>query len=304
MKNSSEVLNSKQSDKTGESSQSSDSSSKWSIFEKLAGKYDTQERDRVNKVKEEIEQDPGQYGAYYGLPSEKRKSLERERIDTPPSTLRKIGRLALDSLGIHSARSEKRRRGEAISIALDEHKKGYEDNEKYQQEQRQKYQRQEEERQRQKEEEQRQKEDGQFIEAMEDWRTHKKEYFQQQREQELNEERLNEALLTTDTLEEAVSSSDPRVEKTEKEYNGKTIPVYTLREFPFDGMLVSNIGYKDVNQGGGRLATTLINDPSLWMTNEEQTEDLVRKHGHGAVLQQRPGRRYHNLQLQYSLAAL
>lgn len=162
MKNSSEVLNSKQSDKTGESSQSSDSSSKWSIFEKLAGKYDTQERDRVDKVKKEIEQDLGQYEAYYGTPSEKRKSLERERIDTPPSTLRKIGRLALDSLGIHSARSEKRRRGEAISIALNEHKKDYEDNEKYQQEQLQKRQRQEEEeRQRQEKEEQRQKKEEQ-----------------------------------------------------------------------------------------------------------------------------------------------
>lgn len=97
-------------EKTGVSSKS-EASSKWSILEKMADKYDAGERGRIDQMKDNLSQD--QFG--------ESSRYRYEQIDIPPSTLRKIGRLALDRLGIHFARSETRRRREAMAVAVQEY---------------------------------------------------------------------------------------------------------------------------------------------------------------------------------------
>lgn len=90
------------------------SGSKWSILESLAGKYDAAERGRVDQLKDNLRQDLQD-------PSSESSRYRYEQISAPPSTLRKIGRLALDRLGIHFARSETRRRREAMAVAVQEY---------------------------------------------------------------------------------------------------------------------------------------------------------------------------------------
>ena len=87
------------------------SGSKWSILKKMANKYDAVERSRIERLKDDLAQDPFSESSKY----------RHEQIDVPPSTLRRIGRLALDRLGIHFRRSETRRRREAMAVAIREH---------------------------------------------------------------------------------------------------------------------------------------------------------------------------------------
>ncbi len=87
------------------------SGSKWSILESLANKYDATEHGRVNRLKDNLRQDPFGESSRY----------KYEQINVPPSTLRKIGRLASDRLGIHFSRSETRRNREAMATAVREY---------------------------------------------------------------------------------------------------------------------------------------------------------------------------------------
>lgn len=81
----------------------------WSILEKLAGKYDGQERSRVDRIKEDIRNDRNH------------SSYEEKQLDVSPSRIRKLGRIAMDSLGIRSRKSEERREREAVAVALREY---------------------------------------------------------------------------------------------------------------------------------------------------------------------------------------
>ena len=143
-------------------------SSKWSILEKMADKYDAGERGRIDQMKDNLSQD--QFG--------ESSRYRYEQIDIPPSTLRKIGRLALDRLGIHFARSETRRRREAMAIAVKEYDKEVEqtylEQERRQEEIRKGIKKEREESELAKARKEREDTQRELIKAMEEYRTNKK----------------------------------------------------------------------------------------------------------------------------------
>lgn len=255
-----------------ETSNDSKTSSRWSILEKMADKYDAGERGRINQMKDNLKQDS----------FSETSSYRYEQINAPPSTLRKIGRLALDRLGIHFASSENRRRREAMAVAVKEYDTEQEqeilEHQRHLEEQEIERKRQEAERRRREaerksaEEKEALKKD--LIEGMEQYRNAKHERFQTQREQEETEKYLNHQLLTVDALEEGIISEDPRISKNIINYEDTDIPLYTLNGFPFF-MISHNIGYKSSGTFGSQTGERLRKDPSVWVQNENE----VKKEG-------------------------
>lgn len=262
-------------EKTGVSSKS-EASSKWSILEKMADKYDAGERGRIDQMKDNLSQD--QFG--------ESSRYRYEQIDIPPSTLRKIGRLALDRLGIHFARSETRRRREAMAIAVKEYDKEVEqtylEQERRQEEIRKGIKKEREESELAKARKEREDTQRELIKAMEEYRTNKTKRFQQQRIQELLERNLNSRLLTIDTLEEEVLCKNPEVEKTTRNYQDTEIPVYNLRGLPFS-MLSHDVEYRKVSSGdphhiGIQTSARVVKDPAVWAQSED---GAIREGGFG-----------------------
>lgn len=237
------------------------SGSKWSILESLAGKYDAAERGRVDQLKDNLRQDLQD-------PSSESSRYRYEQISAPPSTLRKIGRLALDRLGIHFSRSETRRNREAMAVAIREY--DTEQKQKELEDQR-RLEEQEAENKRRKAAEEKAAFEKDFVYAMDNYRLRKKMEVRARRTQESVEREFNSELLTVDKLEEEVLAENPEVEKDSIEYNGTEVPVYILKGLPFS-MLSHNIAYKKDGDEGTIGATTsrkLIDDPSIWMQSEE-----------------------------------
>jgi len=263
MKHSPGAPNFEENTSAGESSPSQ-SSSQRSVLEKLADKYNDRERSRIDEARKKINESVG----------DPQLVFHGEKIDTTPSTLRKIGRLAMDCLGIHSAKSEKRRNGEAMSLALNEYsdqiRKDQEENERLTREA------QEREEKRKQEYKKREKEslERDLIRGMDLHRAKKHERFKKQRAQEILEKDLNSRLLTIDTLEDEISGGNPEVEKTQKEYEGKIIPVYTLKGLPFS-MLSHDVEYRKANLGspytiGTETFQKIVEDPSVWAQRESE----------------------------------
>ena len=242
-----------------ETSNDSKTSSRWSILEKMADKYDATERRRIDQMKDNLSQD--QFG--------ESSRYRYEQIDVPPSTLRRIGRLALDRLGIHFGRSETRRRREAMAVAIREY--DTEQKQKELEDQR-RLEEQEAENKRRKAAEEKAAFEKDFVYAMDNYRLRKKMEVRARRTQESVEREFNSELLTVDKLEEEVLAENPEVEKDLIEYNGTEVPVYILKGLPFS-MLSHNIAYKKDGDEGTIGATTsrkLIDDPSIWMQSEEK----------------------------------
>ena len=157
-----------------ETSNDSKTSSRWSILEKMADKYDATERRRIDQMKDNLSQD--QFG--------ESSRYRYEQIDVPPSTLRRIGRLALDRLGIHFRRSETRRRREAMAVAVQEYDAEQEEAQRRLEEQTE-YQRREMEREAARKKASFEKEkasfEKDFVDEMELYRKQKQKRFQIQR---------------------------------------------------------------------------------------------------------------------------
>ena len=242
-------------------------SSKWSILEKMADKYDAGERGRIDQMKDNLSQD--QFG--------ESSRYRYEQIDIPPSTLRKIGRLALDRLGIHFARSETRRRREAMAVAVQEYDAEQEEAQRRLEEQTE-YQRREMEREAARKKASFEKEkasfEKDFVDEMELYRKQKQKRFQIQRIQEIIEQDLNQRLLTVSSLENEVLAGNPEVDKAILSYAGTEVQVYTLRGIPFS--MISHdveyrkVGSKDSNHIGVQTSKRLVEDPGIWAQSESE----------------------------------
>ena len=241
--------------------------SKWSVLEAMANKYDAVERSKIDQIKDDLRGDPYGEGA---------SKIYMEQIGTRPSTLRKIGRLAMDRLGIHFGGSETRRRREAMGVAVKEYDAEQAEERLRLQERLEaaETKRIEEEKHDREAREKREKEDMEqsLIKGMEEYRKGKKERFQKQRIQELLERQVNDRLLTVDALEEEVVSGNPEAERDIRMYDGAEIPIYTLRGLPFS-MLSHNVEYRRINSGnldhiGVQTSAKVVEDPTVWTQDE------------------------------------
>lgn len=239
----------------------------WSILEKLAGKYDSQERARVDRIKLDIEENPWDCSEY-----------ERKQIEVPPTLIRKFGRIAMDALGIHSKRSEERRDREAISVALRER---YDEREArrlafVEEENRRKAEaeRREAEFKAWKEQQERASLERDMSTARDVFEMHRRERFHNQRTQEIAERSLNSRLMTFDRLEEEVLSENPEIGKRSIPYGDGEVPVYDLRGVSFV-MLTHTVDYRSANKPGEIGTETyhkVMDDPAVWSERRDEAE--------------------------------
>ena len=219
--------------------------------------YQEDERSRVDRLKHDIASDPD---------DEILDRYQQERDFRKPSTLRKVGRVALDVMRIHPQSSEQRRDREAMSLAISEH-----DAETKSQGQWRDWVQKKQvvsERLQQEEEDRKEAEalERDMVEAMDVMRQRSHELTTGQRNQEIIEREINSRLLTVDKLEEEVS-------KGVIDYDGAQIPIYYLKGIPFS-MLSHAVDFRRPswqNEGhiGVGTSKALFNDPSIWSKHEE-----------------------------------
>lgn len=245
------------------SPQDEQSNGKWSILEKLAGKYNESERRRVDKMKDTI----GVFGS---------SEYVDKKIDIPPTTARKIGRMAMDLLGIHFPGSEKRRDKEAASIALNEladERAQKEEAERLAEEQRRFEQERIEEEKRRQEQEMLETDMKGARDALD---SQKKQELHNQRAQEILERDLNKKLLKIDDIEDEVIAENPEVGKRTIPYRDKEIVVYDLKGIPFE-MLSHTVDFKlsgnDSNKMGRSTAFQIIANPAEWTKTRDEAEE-------------------------------
>ncbi len=243
--------------------------SKWSILEKVAQKYDSEERTRIDRIKQEIEADP------WG------NIEESEMKQVSPTLLRKLGRVALDSLGIRNKRSERRRNQEASAIAKQELRDEQETKRQtaIAAEQRQKV-----------EAERRAAEyaawqsqmeqaalERDLSEAHDVLSLRKHDRLRNQRAQEMTERSLNSRLLTVNHLEEEVLSKNPEVAKRTIMHEGGNISVYDLKGIPFT-MLTHTVDYRNANKPGEIGTETyraVMENPAIWAEQRSEAEQTT-----------------------------
>ena len=98
---------------TNDQEQVNQSDAPWLAWLNIAlDAYQEDERSRVDRLKHDIASDPD---------NEILDRYQQERDFRKPSTLRKVGRAALDVMRIHPQSSEQRRDREAMSLAISEH---------------------------------------------------------------------------------------------------------------------------------------------------------------------------------------
>ena len=233
------------------------------------------ERERVDKIRTEIEENPWLKETY-----------EQEKIDLPPSKLRKFGRAALDALNIRLGFSEKRRNREAMSIAIGEIDAEQESRrlEELKQEEDKKAELAKQEADRIKAEEEALQEDMEkSVSATEQFR---KDFFRYQRLQETVERNLNSRLLSVETLEEEVLSENPEVAKRSISYEDTEIPIYDLKGLPFS-MLSTTIDYraqiaKNSTVGhdyiGLETSRAIMDNPAIW---DQHLDEAMKTEGFG-----------------------
>jgi|GEM_PF-1285949 len=226
--------------------------------------YQEDERSRVDRLKRDIASDPD---------NETLDRYQQERDSRNPSTLRKVGRVALDVMRIHPQSSEQRRDREAMSLAISEH----DAETKSQRQWRDWVQKKQaaSERLRQEEEDRKEAEalERDMVEAMDVMRQRSHELTIGQRNQEIIEREINSRLLTVDKLEEEVLSGSHEVSKGVIDHDGAQIPIYHLRGIPFS-MLSHAVDFRRPswqNEGhiGVGTSKALFNDPSIWSKHEE-----------------------------------
>lgn len=227
--------------------------------------YQEDERSRVDRLKHDIASDPD---------NETLDRYQQERDFRKPSTLRKVGRVALDVMRIHPQSSEQRRDREAMSLAISEH----DAETKSQRQWRDWVQKKQaaSERLRREEEEDRKEAEAlerDMVEAMDVMRQRSHELTIGQRNQEIIEREINSRLLTVDKLEKEVLSGSHEVSKGVIDYDGAQIPIYHLKGIPFS-MLSHAVDFRRPswqNEGhiGVGTSKVLFDDPSIWSKHEE-----------------------------------
>lgn len=227
--------------------------------------YQEDERSRVDRLKHDIASDPD---------DEILDRYQQERDFRKPSTLRKVGRVALDVMRIHPQSSEQRRDREAMSLAISEH----DAETKSQRQWRDWVQKKQaaSERLRQEEEDRKEAEalERDMVEAMDVMRQRSHELTIGQRNQEIIEREINSHLLTVGKLEEEVLSGSHEVSKGVIDYDGAQIHIYYLKGIPFS-MLSHAVDFRRyawMNKKyitGGGTSKALFDDPSIWSKHEE-----------------------------------
>ena len=229
------------------------------------------ERERVDKIRTEIEENPWL-----------RKTYEQEKIDLPPSKLRKFGRAALDALGIRLGFSEKRRNREAMSVAIGEIDAEQEEQEsrrleELKQEEDKKAELAKQEADRIKAEEEALQEDMEKL--VSGTKKFREDFFRAQRLQEIVERDLNSRLLSVETLEEEVLSENPGVSKRSIPYEDTEIPVYDLKGLPFS-MLSTAIDFKKYGPSslGYQTSRAVMANPAIWC---QRLDEAMKTEGFG-----------------------
>ena len=226
--------------------------------------YQEDERSRVDRLKHNIASDPD---------NETLDRYQQERDSRKPSTLRKVGRMALDVMRIHPQSSEQRRDREAMSLAISEH----DAETKSQRQWRDWVQKKQAMSERLRQEEDRKEAEAlerDMVEAMDVMRQRSHELTIGQRNQEIIEREINSRLLTVDKLEEEVLSGSHEVSKGVIDYVGAQIPIYHLKGIPFS-MLSHAVDFRRyawMNKKyitGGGTSKALFDDPSIWSKHEE-----------------------------------
>lgn len=226
--------------------------------------YQEDERSRVDRLKHNIASDPD---------NETLDRYQQERDFRKPSTLRKVGRMALDVMRIHPQSSEQRRDREAMSLAISEH----DAETKSQRQWRDWVQKKQAMSERLRQEEDRKEAEAlerDMVEAMDVMRQRSHELTIGQRNQEIIEREINSRLLTVDKLEEEVLSGSHEVSKGVIDYDGAQIPIYHLKGIPFS-MLSHAVDFRRyawMNKKyitGGGTSKALFDDPSIWSKHEE-----------------------------------
>lgn len=250
---------------TNDQEQVNQSDAPWLAWLNIAlDAYQEDERSRVDRLKHDIASDPD---------DEILDRYQQERDFRKPSTLRKVGRVALDVMRIHPQSSEQRRDQEAMSLAISEH----DAETKSQRQWRDWVQKKQavSERLRREEEDRKEAEalERDMVEAMDVMRQRSHELTIGQRNQEIIEREINSRLLTVDKLEEEVLSGSHEVNKGVIDYDGAQIPIYHLRGIPFS-MLSHAVDFRRPswqNEGhiGVGTSKVLFDDPSIWSKHEE-----------------------------------
>ena len=244
----------------------------WSVLEKLAGKYDDRERKRIDRKKDELRQ-----AQTVGVMQE----FEREKIDVPPSLVRKIGRLAIDATGLTPKISEERRDREAMSVALREYHEEREDKKRLWDQESQRI-REEQALLDQKiaaEKEQREREalERDMAHARDRLEQHRNSKLHNERAQEIVERDLNNRLLKADMLEEEVLSENPEVGNRMVQFGDTEVPVFDLRGIPYS-MLTHTVDYRQILLNGSSSVfgtetfQKLLENPSVWTERKDEAE--------------------------------
>ena len=250
---------------TNDQGQANQSDAPWLAWLNIAlDAYQEDERSRVDRLKHNIASDPD---------NETLDRYQQERDSRKPSTLRKVGRMALDVMRIHPQSSEQRRDREAMSLAISEH----DAETKSQRQWRDWVQKKQAMSERLRQEEDRKEAEAlerDMVEAMDVMRQRSHELTIGQRNQEIIEREINSRLLTVDKLEEEVLSGSHEVSKGVIDYDGAQIPIYHLKGIPFS-MLSHAVDFRRyawMNKKyitGGGTSKALFDDPSIWSKHEE-----------------------------------
>ncbi len=266
---------------TNDQEQVNQSDAPWLAWLNIAlDAYREDERSRVDRLKRDIASDQD---------NETLDRYQQERDFRKPSTLRKVGRVALDVMRIHPQSSEQRRDREAMSLAISEH----DAETKSQRQWRDWVQKKQaaSERLRQEEEDRKEAEalERDMVEAMDVMRRRSHELTIGQRNQEIIEREINSRLLTVDKLEEEVLSGSHEVSKGVIDYDGAQIPIYYLKGIPFS-MLSHAVDFRrrsweswpeSALSIGGGTSKKLFNDPSIWNRREDDAS-VARSYLHDA----------------------
>lgn len=256
------------SESTHDTTSTAPSGRDWSILTKISRRYDAAERSRVDTYKQKI-LDPNDFDTI---------EYRYEKIDEKPSLMRKVGRLAMDAVGIHPRDSIKRREREAMSTAMNEvDAKVAEETRRQEEEQAAR----EAERERRRAEEQAEAArkdqaafEAEMAEVMQTSARARSDRFREQRIQESAERILNARLLTIDQLDDEILAENPEVGKRTIEQDGITVPVYDLKGLPFT-MLTHAVTYRSSDNAGNQNRTAsenLVKDPSLWAQRQDEAE--------------------------------
>lgn len=265
---------------TNDQEQANQSDAPWLAWLNIAlDAYQEDERSRVDRLKHDIASDPD---------DEILDRYQQERDFRKPSTLRKVGRVALDVMRIHPQSSEQRRDREAMSLAISEH----DAETKSQRQWRDWVQKKQATSERLRQEEDRKEAEAlerDMVEAMDVMRRRSHELTIGQRNQEIIEREINSRLLTVDKLEEEVLSGSHEVSKGVIDYDGTQIPIYHLKGIPFS-MLSHAVDFRrhswesrpeSVLSIGGGTSKKLFNDPSIWNRREDDAS-VARSYLHDA----------------------